>query len=112
MPVVNVKYENLQDWLYEDNHFYIGPANVFKLPDGQMFPSMPSVFTSSFEIGKDGNREEVLAKYEEELRMKIMFEPHFRWMLMSLKGQTLGCFCKPAKCHGDVIFKLIKEFNK
>ena len=27
--------------------------------------------------------------------------------LHELKGKTLGCFCKPLKCHGDVLKELI-----
>lgn len=29
--------------------------------------------------------------------------------LLSLRGKTLGCFCKPKSCHGDVIAKIIEE---
>ena len=24
-------------------------------------------------------------------------------------GKTLGCWCKPSPCHGDVLVKLVKE---
>ncbi len=27
--------------------------------------------------------------------------------MAELRGKTLGCFCKPASCHGDVIAKVI-----
>lgn len=26
-----------------------------------------------------------------------------------LKGKTLGCWCKPNKCHGDIIAEIIDE---
>jgi len=29
--------------------------------------------------------------------------------LESLRGLTLGCWCKPQACHGDVILKLLDE---
>ena len=29
--------------------------------------------------------------------------------LKRLKGKKLGCWCKPERCHGDVIVKLIEE---
>lgn len=33
--------------------------------------------------------------------------------LKELEGKTLGCFCKPKSCHGDVLVELIKgEFRK
>jgi hypothetical protein len=68
-----------------------------------------------FIIGKDGDRQEVVARF------KMWFlglahqdiEPERRaWMvrnLFRLKGRTLGCFCKPLDCHGDI---LLKEANK
>jgi hypothetical protein len=28
--------------------------------------------------------------------------------LHELKGKTLGCWCKPGPCHGDIIIKLLK----
>lgn len=30
--------------------------------------------------------------------------------LHELKGKTLGCFCKPKSCHGDVLVQLVEEF--
>lgn len=29
--------------------------------------------------------------------------------LHELDGKILGCFCKPDKCHGDVLIKLLNE---
>lgn len=29
--------------------------------------------------------------------------------LSELKGKTLGCWCKPNPCHGDVLLTLLKE---
>lgn len=29
--------------------------------------------------------------------------------LPELKGKTLGCWCKPGKCHGDILLELIKK---
>lgn len=46
-----------------------------------------------------------IQKYEEYLRNS----PKLLKDLPYLKGQTLGCWCKPKPCHGDVIVKLIKE---
>ena len=28
-----------------------------------------------------------------------------------LKGKTLGCFCKPKSCHGDVLVELANELG-
>lgn len=29
--------------------------------------------------------------------------------LESLRGKTLGCWCSPKPCHGDVILKILNE---
>lgn len=29
--------------------------------------------------------------------------------LHELKGKTLGCFCKPLSCHGDILVRLADE---
>ena len=29
--------------------------------------------------------------------------------LDELEGKTLGCFCKPEKCHGDVLLELLTQ---
>ena len=53
-----------------------------------------------FEIGRDGTREEVIAKYREY----ILNKPELLEQIpLELKGKTLGCFCKPKACHGDVL---------
>ena len=30
--------------------------------------------------------------------------------LHELKGKVLGCWCKPKRCHGDVLVKLIEKY--
>jgi hypothetical protein len=40
-------------------------------------------------------------------------EPNRRtWILNNLKelkGKTLGCFCKPSICHGDILIELLNQ---
>lgn len=47
-------------------------------------------------------REESIAKYEEW----IQTQPDLLHQLWKLKGKVLGCWCKPAACHGDVLAKM------
>lgn len=39
-------------------------------------------------------------------RKWIVNQPHLVRDLPELKGKVLGCFCKPAACHGDVLAQL------
>ncbi len=65
----------------------------------------PSKWGNPFVIGKDGNREEVVRKYEQW----ILKQPDLIEEISTLKGKTLGCWCKPAGCHGDILAKLADE---
>lgn len=56
-------------------------------------------------------REQSIEMFEKYLRERLTHEPSLRDELMKLKGKTLGCFCKPKSCHGDVISKLVEELS-
>jgi hypothetical protein len=53
-------------------------------------------------VGRDGTREECIAKYEEW----IVTQDHLMSALHELKGKRLGCWCHPHTCHGDVLARL------
>ena len=62
----------------------------------------PSKWGNPFVIGKDGTREQVIAKYAHWLQT----QPALFAELVELKGQVLGCWCSPQPCHGDVLLRL------
>ncbi len=62
----------------------------------------PSPFGNPFVIGKDGTRDEVIARYREWLptQPNLMAEVH------TLHGKTLACWCFPHQaCHCDVLLE-------
>lgn len=59
-------------------------------------------FGNPFKLG-DGTREEVLKKFRAYFLGRIDQDREFRRRVLDLHGKRLGCFCKPAACHGDVI---------
>lgn len=66
----------------------------------------PSKWGNPFEIGRDGTREEVIAKFEEYLinNEELMSQIH------ELRGKVLGCFCYPmSKCHAVVLAKYANQ---
>jgi len=65
----------------------------------------PSKWGNPFTIGKDGNRKEVIEKYEIWIRKNefLMNSLH------ELEGKILACWCSPKPCHGDILIKLWKE---
>lgn len=55
-----------------------------------------------------GTREEAISKYREW----ILTQPKLMADLHELKGKTLGCWCAPKSCHGDVLIELVNEYCK
>ena len=56
-----------------------------------------------FHIGRDGSREEVIARYRAELWRRIRAGEVTLEELAELNGCWLACWCEPLPCHGDVI---------
>lgn len=52
-----------------------------------------------FVIGRDGDRGQVIARYEQHL----LASPGLLAALPQLRGKVLGCWCAPQPCHGDVL---------
>ena len=69
----------------------------------------PSKWGNPFQIGKDGTREEVIQKYKEWITQGQ--GSHLLEHLNELKGKTLGCWCAPNACHGDVLVELVNELE-
>lgn len=65
----------------------------------------PGKWGNPFEIGRDGTREEVIAKYREWIAQ----QPRLLAALPELRGKVLGCWCAPKGCHGDVLAQLADE---
>lgn len=60
----------------------------------------------------------VMANNSDEERNRVcdLYETYF-WttnlasQLHKLKGRRLGCFCKPERCHGDFLAKLVNKLD-
>ena len=48
-----------------------------------------------------GSRSEAIQKFEEYL----LSNEELMESLSELKGKTLGCWCKPKSCHGDILLR-------
>lgn len=76
-----------------------------------------SIFGNQFVMDKDGTREEVIEKYKygDEHRLgfydKIENDILFRDCIQRLEGKTLGCWCTPLPCHGDVIIEYLENLD-
>lgn len=82
-------------------------VNLKNNDEYDVFIGRPSKWENPYRIGKDGNRKEVIEKYEFYLKAnKELMED-----IMLLDGKVLGCYCKPLPCHGDVIVKIIEQMK-
>lgn len=114
--IAPVKYAD-----YKPNMFYISvcdfdkiqmPSNRYPkvlnkhksgIPKDAVYIGRPSKWGNPFEIGKDGDREEVCKKYAEW----ILTQPELiEQAKAELKGKDLVCYCAPHACHGDTLIKL------
>jgi hypothetical protein len=103
-------YNNLQEWMNDDNNVYIGRAGVVFI-NNERYPKQSSIFSNPFKIGRDGNRNEVLDKYKDYIIKKLDNDINFKNELMKLKNKNLGCWCSPDPCHGNILLDLISKYN-
>lgn len=83
--VVNIRQEN-----YE---VYIGRSGR----------GMDGYFGNPFKLLPGMVRGETLDRFREYFYKRLQTDPEFKKRIDSLQGKTLGCFCKPYPCHGDII---------
>ena len=76
-----------------------------------VYVGRPSNWGNPFLIGRDGTREEVIAKYREYLQTSDrVLAVWIRANVHQLRGRTLACWCAPAGgfkgkvlCHGQIL---------
>lgn len=86
--------------------FYLGRYNVF-VP----MAKQRNRYGNPFIIGRDGTREEVIAKYRTWFATKIEAEPAFKEGLREFVGKRLACWCHPEHCHVDVIVEYVNALS-
>lgn len=79
---------------------YIGRGSAFGNPYSHLKYSKAQFIVDS--------REESIVKYKEWFYEQLK-DPEFLKLVLSLKGKTLGCYCKPKNCHGDIIVEYLNS---
>ncbi len=113
--VINVRvkhirptFNNLKEWEKEEQNVYIGRGGVVFI-NNERYPKRKSIWHNPFKISKNGlTREDSLVEYEKYLR-KMLENPDTKKEFLKLKNKTLGCWCRPEACHGDIIKKVLEE---
>ena len=71
-----------------------------------------SQFGNPYKIGEFGkDREAVIALFKAYFYEKLKHD-YFRETVDKLRGKTLGCYCKPKDCHGDIIKEYLDGTGK
>ncbi|MEB0121541.1 MULTISPECIES: DUF4326 domain-containing protein [unclassified Pseudomonas] len=71
-----------------------------------------TLWGNPYQIGAEGTRDEVIAKYSYDFERRFVKLPEkFNENIEKLRGKTLGCHCKPAACHGDVIAHYLNSID-
>ncbi len=116
--VVNVRVNNLRrmgyrdfkDWGSHKDHIYIGRDMNFYVEG-----AIKSKWHNPYPVKKDKKYKTSTKRYtlDESLRLyreHIETNPELINDLHDLVGKTLGCWCKPNRCHGDILAELVLKY--
>ena len=67
----------------------------------------PSQWGNPRRMASEQERIEVIHRYHKW----VITQPQLILALPKLRGETLGCYCKPKPCHGDVLVRLFLQYN-
>lgn len=67
--------------------------------DRSVYVGRPTKWGNPFVIGRDGTRDEVIAKYRGWLEREGLD-------VSELRGRDLICWCSPEPCHADVLLEV------
>ena len=73
------------------------------IPPGACYIGRSSPLGNPFIIGRDGTRNDVVAKYRQWLWQQMQSDPSILRLVAELEGRDLVCWCAPLPCHGDVL---------
>ena len=93
--VVNLKYKGYTKYIGRYSRRWRNPPDA---PENK--------FANLYRIGPDGTREDVIAKHKKDFYDNLELQEAV-WN--ELRGEILGCFCKPLACHGDTYVEYIEN---
>lgn len=75
---------------------------IHGVPAGAIYVGRPTIWGNPFVVGKHGDRDEVLRRFEAHLRADQALLDR----LGELRGKDLVCWCAPEACHADILRRL------
>ena len=95
MVVINIKDAPV-GWEKNPKYAYIGRSGK----------GIRGKFGNPYEKNCEGDAIELYEKY---LSKKINSDEKFLADFSTLRNKILVCFCKPKRCHGDIIIKYLEK---
>ncbi|CAK7994744.1 Domain of unknown function (DUF4326)-containing protein [uncultured virus] len=105
---IRPQYQNLKEWCEDPNNVYIGRRGVVFV-DKLRYPPQNSPWANPYKISKEISREKCIILYRAHLE-ELLTDNETLDEFKSLKGKTLGCWCRPDACHGDVILEMLEQY--
>ena len=69
-------------------------------------------FGNPIRLNEGDSRGATIEKYRVYFYKRLENDAVFKSRIHSLKGKVLGCFCKPAQCHGDIIKEYLDSLSE
>ena len=80
------------------------------IPPDAVYIGRPSKFGNPFEITGTRNRVQAVKEHKAWLLNAVKDDPAvLEEIRAELKGRDLVCFCRPKKCHGEILLRLANE---
>lgn len=87
-------------------------VNIHRSAEYDIYAGRPSLLGNPFVLGRDGTRDEVVAKYEEQAWNRMQVDEKFRKAILACEGKRVACFCYPKNCHVLAIARLITRWKE
>lgn len=88
-------------------------VNIYKAPFdvyiGRAGKGQDGYFCNPFPLIKGEERSAIIKRYSQYFHKRLLEDSVFKERILSLEGKTLGCFCHPQSCHGDVIAEYLNN---
>ena len=112
---IRPKYQNLKEWISDEDNIYIARKGVVFVEndDGKKcrYPPQDSIWANPFKVKDEKDRKQVIDKYRNYIKDKIVKGVIPESEIEKLRGKNLGCWCKVGgeniPCHGDVLLELL-----
>jgi len=68
-----------------------------------------TMFGNQHYICSTCTREQSIERFRKDFNEQILKDEKFKQDVLALAGLTLGCWCAPRACHGDVIVEYLER---